>query len=289
MTNEELVARIKANIDTAENMLALWEQNRRFIHVMALKYKGYAEPDDLEQEGYLALNDAVRLYDSALGVPFINYAARWIKHRMLRYIQNSGTVRIPVHEGEKLKEYKRLVNAYHIRLGRKPTRHELARDMNLSYKMIANLEETDNLSRLRSLDSLMTAEEDGITVGDLVPDDVNIEADVLENVQQEQLRAVLWPLVDALPDNQGKVLRQRFQDNRTLRETGESIGATVEQTRQLEAKALRGLRCSRSAGLLRAFLTDEKIYSMGVRGNGVGNFNRTWTSSTEKAALKLLE
>lgn len=55
MTNEELAIRIKAGIDTADNMLQLWEQTRRFIRRIASRYVGAAELEDLEQEGYLAL------------------------------------------------------------------------------------------------------------------------------------------------------------------------------------------------------------------------------------------
>lgn len=288
MTNEELVAIIKAGINTADNMLALWEQNRRFIHIMALKYKGAAELDDLEQEGYLALNDAVEGYDPELGVPFINYAALWIKQKMRRYIQNNGTVRIPVHENAKLREYKKLVNAYRTHLGRKPTRHEIAENMNISHKMIIELEKAENMTKLRSLDGFLTVGEDNITVGDMVSDDVDIEADVLDDVQHEQLKAVLWPLVDALPENQGQVLRKRFQENRTLKETGESIGVAIERVRQIEAKAIRNLRCSRNTRLLRSFW-DEKAYSMGLTGTGVKCFNRTWTSSTERTAIEMYE
>ena len=43
MTNEELAIRIKAGIDTADNMLQLWQQTRRFIRRIASRYVGAAE------------------------------------------------------------------------------------------------------------------------------------------------------------------------------------------------------------------------------------------------------
>jgi len=287
MTNEELVVRIKAGIDVAENMLALWQQCRRFIHILARHYQGNAEIEDLEQEGYLALYDAIDGFDVEMGFKFLTYAEHRIRQRMMRYIQNNGTVRIPVHEREKLREYKKLVNSYRIHLGRKPSRHEIADNMNISHKMVLELEKAANMGKLRSMDMLLTVDEDSVTVGDMVADDIDIESDVLEDVQQEQLKAVLWPLVDALPDNQGQVLRQRFQENKTLKETGESIGVTVERVRQIEARAMRGLRCSRNAKLLKSFLDDERAYNMGLSGNGLESFNRTWTSSTERVAMYL--
>ena len=36
MTNEQLVARIQVGEDTAVNMLQLWEQNQRFIGMIAV-------------------------------------------------------------------------------------------------------------------------------------------------------------------------------------------------------------------------------------------------------------
>ncbi|WP_276952461.1 sigma factor-like helix-turn-helix DNA-binding protein, partial [Enterocloster lavalensis] len=93
-----------------------------------------------------------------------------------------------------------------------------------------------------------------------------------------------------LPGQQPAVIRQRYQGGMSLREIGEAQGTTPEAVRQIHAKALRELRASRFSKRLRPFLPEaERIYSMGLRGNGVGKFNRTWTSSTEKAALWLEE
>lgn len=287
MTNEELVARIKNGIDTAENMLALWEQNKRFIYYIVKRYKGLAEMDDLEQEGYMALYDAIDGYDPELGYKFLSYAEHWIKQRIMRYIMNNGTVRIPVHEGEKLREYKKLVNAYLIHLGRKPSRHEIAHNMGISYNVVIELEKADQMAKLGSLDSYLSEDDDSETVGDMVADDVNIEEDVLEDIQHEQLKVVLWSMVDALPEEQREVVRQRYQGDKTMKVTGESLGISIEKVRQIESKAMRSLRRSRNTRLLKPFLDDA--YSLGIACNGVENFNRTWTSSTERAAIYMLD
>lgn len=113
MSNEQLVIRIRAGEDTAANMLQLWKQNQRFIGMIAVKYSGYAEMDDLKQEGYLALCEAVRHYNPDQGVPFINYAAFYIRQGMQRYIENSGNcIRIPVHRQQSARKYKKIVAEY---------------------------------------------------------------------------------------------------------------------------------------------------------------------------------
>lgn len=284
MSNEELVIRIKVGIDTADNMLALWQQNRRFIHCIAKHYQGKAELEDLEQEGYLALYDAVNGYDTSKGYKFLTYAEKWIRQRMMRYIQNNGMVRIPVHEDEKIREYRKIVNAFLIYRGRKPLRHEIALNMGVSDKIVNSLEKAAEMTQIGSLDSYIT--EDGGTVEDIVSCDTDIEAEVLEEMQQEQLREVIWTLVDALPEQQGHVLRQRFQEGKTLKATGDILGITVEQSRQMEYKALRNMEHSRNARFLRSYLTGEDAYSIGIVGNGAERFNTTWTSSTERAAIR---
>lgn len=47
MTNEALVKLIKAGEDTAENMLALYQQNIGMITKIAERYKGVTDTDDL--------------------------------------------------------------------------------------------------------------------------------------------------------------------------------------------------------------------------------------------------
>lgn len=283
MTNEELVIRIKSGIDTADNMLQLWQQNRQFIHAIAKRYSGRAELEDLEQEGYLALYDAVDGFNPDARYKFLTYAKHWINQRMTRYIQNNGTVRIPVHEAEKLQEYRKMVNAFRVYLNRKPTRHEIALNMGISDKMVTSLEKAAEMGKIGSLDSYVTEEEDGGTVGDMVACDVDIESDVLAGIQYEQLRAVIWEKVDALPEQQGEVIRQRYGEGKTLKATGDSLGMTIDRTRTIESNALRNLRRSK---LLRSFLNDRELYSIGITGNGANRFERTWTSSTERAALR---
>ena len=98
MSNEQIVVRIQAGENTADNMLKLWQQTESFIAKLAMSYQGYAELEDLKQEGYIGLCEAVRQYDSDKGVPFINYAAFWIRQVMRRYIDNCcSVVRLPVH------------------------------------------------------------------------------------------------------------------------------------------------------------------------------------------------
>lgn len=81
-SNEELVKQIQAGADPENDMLLLWNQTRKFVVMLARKYKGYAEHDDLMQEGYLGLYAAATHYSPDLGATFIHYASFWIRQAM---------------------------------------------------------------------------------------------------------------------------------------------------------------------------------------------------------------
>lgn len=289
MDNEQLVIKIKASIDVADNMLQLWQQNRGFIHKIVNQYKAYAEEEDLEQEGYLGLSAAVDHYNPDEGVTFIHYASFWIKQYIARYIRGNGTVRLPEFMQGRVREYNKMVQKWQQNYHRKPTDGEICHFLDLSWEMLENLKKAVQMAKIGSLDVPIGEDED-CSLYELIPGSIDeeeqVESMVLEKVQKEELCAVVWPLVDSLTDTQAKTIRARYQDNMTFREIAEDQGISVEMARQRERQGLRELRKPSKSKLLRPFLPDDnRIYSMGLQGNGVGSFNRTWTSSTERVVL----
>ena len=290
MTNEQLAIRIKSGIDVADNMLALWQQNRSFIHKIANQYRAYADAEDLEQEGYLGLSDAVNHYNPDEGVTFLHYASFWIKQYMSRYIKSNGTIRLPEFMQGRIREYNKMVQKWQQNYHRKPTDGEICHFLDLSWEMLENLKKAVQMAKIGSLD-IPIGEDEDCSLYELIPGSIDeeeqVESMVLEKVQKEELCAVVWALVDSLTDTQAKTIRARYQDNMTFREIAEDQGVSVEMARQRERQGLRELRKPSKSKLLRPFLPDDnRIYSMGLQGNGVGSFNRTWTSSTERAALR---
>lgn len=284
LSNEQLVARIRSGADVAENMLKLWQQNKGYICKIINSYRNYAEEDDLQQEGYLGLCDAVEHYEQEEGVPFITYAGYWIRGYIARYIKNTGTIRLPEHMQDSIREYETIVAKWQREFGVKPSDGEICLYMRISQKKLENIRKAAQKSKIESLD-VPAGDEEGYSLYDLLPCLDNEEEVVLDRVQNEQLKGLLWPMVDSLPGQQGLIIRMRFQEEKTLKEVGEKIGYTVEGVRQHQAKAIRELRKPSKSKYLRSFLPDSHIYSKALKRNGVAQFNCTWTSSTEYAAL----
>lgn len=124
---------------------------------------------------------------------------------------------------------------------------------------------------------------------DLLPCPTDSTEQSIDIIYAEQLRAVLWSMVDTLPGNEPEIIRKRYREELTFKEIGQQLGISVEAVRQWEKKGLRELRKPSKARILEGFLEDGRIYNSALYGNGVSCFNRTWTSSTERVALRALE
>lgn len=288
MVNEQLVLLIKGGIDTTDNMLQLWQQNQGFIWKIANIYKGYEDIEDLRQQGYIGLCDAVQGYRPEENVPFINYAALWVRQSMKRYIESSGNVvKLPSHSWQKQIKYKKLLHDFALQVGREPTDWEICRYMGISYKELEGVKQAAQMSNIGSLDIHIGAEGDS-TIGDFVQGNDDVESTVLDEIEKEELKEMLWSMVDKLQGNQPQVLRSLFQEGKTLKATGEEIGVTTERIRVIRQNALKELRKPSRKRMLIAYLP-EAMECIAYRHNGVDEFNRTWTSSTELAALKIYE
>lgn len=288
MSNEQLVSLIKAGKNKSENMKTLYLQVKAFIHIIAMKYEGHADLDDLEQEGYLALYPAIDGYEPGKGIKFLTYAKYYIKQAMHRYIlANKSNLRLSYHSYELISKYKRFHNLFLMRYGQYPSDEYAARYLYLTQGQIEEIKHNMFLDSVDSLNANMPDSED-ITVGDTISSGEDVEEDVIERLDRELLQAVLWTIVDRLPGRQSDVIRMKYQQSMTLKEIGEIYGVTIEAIRQSERKGIQALRRSQEARRLSAFLP-ESVEAQAYRGSGVERFNRTWTSSTEQAALCLLE
>lgn len=287
MSNEEIVTRIKAGIDGAANMELLYTQNRGMICKIASKYQSYAEYDDLLQEGFVGLCNAVDAWEPEGGASFIAYAVFWIRQAMQRYIENNGScVRIPSGQQQRIRKYKKLCARYLKLLGREPADWELCRLLDVSQDVLHHIREDARKGQIQSL-SAPLGEDGDLSLEDTIPDPRDDYAGILDAVQQEELEAVLWPMVDSLEERQAKTLRARYQDGKTLKETGEALGCSLQQARVIETNALRTLRRPRYANRLRPFLYDDMVRSKGMQGTGAERFRQTWTSATEREAIHL--
>lgn len=286
-TNEQLVADIRSGINVRQNMQQLWIRNQGIIRKLANKYSSIfsMEFDDLYQEAYFALVEAVNHYNSSKDTSFLSYSILWFRQKMIRYCQNNGcTVQIPVDVSQELHQYNRFINLFFQNNGRNPTDTEIRHYLGINEESLKRIQKAARMTQIGSLDDPVN--EDGIPLGELIPDAYDLEEIVLDVLNHEKLQEILWPMVDELPDLQGNVLKLRYQKSATLQATSDALGIPFSRARAIEQDALRALSRPSRRRKLEPYLP-ETIESRAYRGS-VNTFNYTWTSSTESSALKLI-
>lgn len=169
-----------------------------------------------------------------------------------------------------------------------PSDEEICYFYGVSEKILDKVHKARVMTQIGSLD-VPVGEDTENTLYDLLPSPTDSTEQSIEKIQAEQLRAILWSMVEELPGNEPEIIRKRYREELTFKEIGQQLGISVEAVRQWEKKGLRELRKPSKARILREFLEDGWIYNSALHGNGISSFNRTWTSSTERVALRALE
>ena len=200
MDNEQLVARIQADEDVAKNMIELYNQNRGFIAKMAKRYQGFAEMEDLLQERYIGLSEAVRHYDADKNSSFIHYAAFWIRQSMSRYVDNCGSVvRIPVQARGEIREYNRVVREYRKYYGEWPSDCALCRLLGVTREKLQEIRKSVQIGQMRSLSEVLGGDGEEFTLEDSIASDQDLEGDAIREADTAAMKRDLWVAVDSLP------------------------------------------------------------------------------------------
>lgn len=285
MSNEQLVARIQDRDNVAENMLKLWQNNKGFIYKIAVKYSDYAEIEDLEQEGYIALCNAVQGYKHEQGMSFINYAAFYMRKQFERCANNNRSVPLPFGASGNVYKYKKIYAQFLKTYQRKPTDREMQNFLGVNNGTFASIKSALYLCNTECIEKPVAGEEEELTLGDMIASPTNIEEECIERLDREAMGRELWIEVDQLPGDCPEVIRKRYKERFTMKEVGEDLQVSVEKVREVEKRAMRLLRLPNRCRKFRRYY-EEYLAAAPVIHVGVESFNRTWVSAVERAVFR---
>lgn len=286
MTNEQIVSEIRNGYSVTNNMQALYEKNLPLIRTYIKPYTAYEPLEDLLQESYFGLWEAVNHYETAENTPFMLYAKYWIKQAAIRHIEKCGfIIRVPSHARQRMIRYKKTVYELGQELGRTPTDKEIADRMGVSVELLPKLR--IQLLGVSSLDTPL-ADDDNLTLADTLQGDSSPENDVIDKIYDEHSKKELWGIVERYTyERENRAIREYFLNGLSYRQIAEKYGLSHEAVRDAKERGLRRLRIGKARRELR-----EKfdIVDAGMYRNSFNQFNvHGFTSTVEYIALRKAE
>lgn len=277
MENEELVTAIQNGTDCQNNMERLYLQNKGFMLKAARKYAAFADIDDLMQEAYLGLDNAVITFDNTRGAKFTTHLFYHLKAAFFRFIEQN-TVAMSARDFELLTKYKRIMTD-------SLSDWEICATLNINRQQLQILKIMYSEITCISLNECYgdTDNQEGC-LQDVIPSDENIEEKCIEDIAEQEAARELWSEVERLGGKQSQIIKARYRDMNTRSTAAVNIGVSFNEARELERKALAALRKRRK------LLELAEIYECLIyRGTGLSAFRSRQMSNVEYVTLKKLE
>lgn len=221
-----------------------------FVKFMVRPYKGRGIPDeDLEQEGYLALLQAIKTYDWRFGILLSSHASKYIIRNMQRLLIRSEMIRKPENLWREINKYQYTRNVLRSKLHHPPTDAEIAAEMGISLDRLYELK--GRIYQYVSTDDTYSEPSDEPSENAYYHKKapkrmpfVSANDSTEDQVFQKMGLMDLEGMEEYLSEKEEMVLSLRFTNegkNMTFREISEVIGTTPEGARVIYKRAINKL------------------------------------------------
>lgn len=217
------------------------EQFPHLVESIARRFVNTGEPlDDLIQEGYLGLLNAIDLYKPDKGTKFSTYATHFIIGQIKHYLRDRGKIiKVPAWVQELQQKMTRVMDLLAQQLGRQPTPAEIGEVMKMDEKQVEYLLSTNELFRVTSLDSGDGEEDDAFPGADMEklahPEGVTMQIATEE-------RVVLEHAMERLKEIERKVLNAFFYEELSQTEIAQQLGISCNYVSHILRNSTKKLR-----------------------------------------------
>ncbi|MEQ1529324.1 MAG: RNA polymerase sigma factor RpoD/SigA [Methylococcales bacterium] len=227
-----------------ESRQKLAAANSRLVLFIANQYKGgFLDFDDLVQEGQTGLLKAVDRFNYQLGFQFSTYAGYWIRQAISRALTRcERVVRLPFGQMATINKVFRGKEELMARIGKEPTRTELAEHVGIS------VDELNTILSISQTSMSFDAEDDEEDVSQAPANFIEqgVFTHSFGEIAASELEKLLNGAISTLNSREAKIVCSHFGINSdcemTLQEIGAELNLTRERVRQIQVMALNKIK-----------------------------------------------
>lgn len=217
------------------------EQFATLVESVARRFTNTGEPiEDLIQEGYLGLLNAIELYNPERGTKFSTYATHFIIGQIKHYLRDKGKIiKVPAWVQELQQKLARVVDSLTQQLGRQPTPAEIGAIMQMDEKQVEYLLATHELFHISPLEQGESEEDEYLHGADLEKLE-HPESLTLQLATEE--RVVLEQAMERLKELERQVLYAFFYEERSQTEIAKQLGISCNYVSHILRNSTKKLR-----------------------------------------------
>lgn len=237
MTTEELFQEYRRN-PSEELKWEIVMRHTGTIRNIALQiqgvYSGFAQLDDIINEGLIVLARAVDKYDPSIG-KFETYVAKRIRGMIIDLARQQDWVPRPIRR--RAREIEQANAELYSKLGRFPTEHEVAEHLHISDEeyqdIMANASMYSVVSLEETLEGCDQLSNHDRTAPDSSPDEL---------IERQELLETLSKAISTLRENEQIVLSLYYQKNMKMKDIAAVLGVSHARASQIHTRALQKLK-----------------------------------------------
>ena len=226
--------KLTGDINVRNEIVLIYMDLVRVIAVsMRNIYTGYAESDDIINEGVIALMSAIDGFDPDKNVKFETYAGIKIKGAVIDYMRRLD--RVP----RMLRKLSRQLDENFARLNselcRTPTDEELAKSMNMT---------TEQLSKLMANTAgMITLSFEELLYEDNIDENISGRSETADaRMYEKEKKQVIADAVAALPEKEKQVVTMYYYEKLKYSEIAKVMNITQSRVCQIHSKAMLTLK-----------------------------------------------
>jgi RNA polymerase sigma factor for flagellar operon FliA len=211
---------------------------KRIVYRIAAHLPPHVEIDDLMNAGVIGLVQAVDNFDPTLNIKLSTYASIRIRGAVLSELRSRDLLSRTTRQ--KVREMERVTQDLEQKLGREADDEEVTQAMGLEYDDYFGIKKMSALSFISLEDVGANSSDERRELLHYLVD--GRQSDALSLTRLKEIKAALVEAITKLPEKEKLVISLYYQDDLTMKETGQVLNVTESRVSQIHSKAIRRLR-----------------------------------------------